>query len=91
MIRTVWEVEFDIDAARQMGKLGAVIRESIKAYLRDKIATTDDPERFGKALGGKLKGLWRYRVGDYRIVARIEKHRVIVVVVAVALRFKVYR
>jgi mRNA interferase RelE/StbE len=59
--------------------------------LRERIATAADPRRFGHALAGDLKGLWRYRVGDYRIVAAIEADRFVVLVVTIGHRREVYR
>jgi mRNA interferase RelE/StbE len=58
--------------------------------LRRRIATAEDPRRFGRPLTGDLKGLWRYRVGDYRIVAAIEDNRFVVLVVTVGHRRDVY-
>ena len=49
-----------------------------------------DPTAFGKALRGDRKGFWRYRVKDYRILCRLENHRVVVVVIAVGHRSTVY-
>jgi mRNA interferase RelE/StbE len=86
----VWRVEFDRDAARDLRKLGAQTQSLILRYLRERIATDKDPRRFGHALTGDLKGLWRYRVGDYRIVASIEDDRFIVLVVTVGHRREVY-
>ena len=86
----VWRVEFDADAARELRKLGATAERAILRYLRLHIATADDPRRFGKPLTGDLKGLWRYRVGNYRIVAAIEDDRFVVVVVTIGHRREVY-
>ena len=86
----VWRVEFDRDAARDLRKLGAEAQRMILRFLRERIATADDPRRFGRALARDLKGLWRYRVGDYRIVASIEDDRFIVLVVTVGHRREVY-
>ena len=86
----VWRVEFDPDAARDLRKLGAVAERAILRYLRQRIATAADPRRFGKPLTGDMKGLWRYRVGDYRIVASIEAGRFVVLVVTVGHRRQVY-
>jgi mRNA interferase RelE/StbE len=86
----VWRVEFDRDAARDLRKLGAQTQSLILRYLRERIATDKDPRRFGHALTGDLKGLWRYRVGDHRIVASIEDDRFIVLVVTVVHRREVY-
>ncbi|MFM9953482.1 MAG: type II toxin-antitoxin system RelE family toxin [Opitutaceae bacterium] len=49
-----------------------------------------DPTAFGKAPRGDLKGYWRYRVKDYRILCRIEHHRVVVIVISVGHRSNVY-
>ena len=86
----VWRVEFDRDAARDLRKLDTTTQRQILRYLRERIATADDPRRFGHALSHDLKGLWRYRVGDYRIVASIEDDRFIVLVVIVGHRREVY-
>ncbi len=86
----VWRIEFDNDAARDLRKLGAEPQRLILRYLRQRIATTEDPRRFGRPLTGDLKGLWRYRVGDYRIVAAIEESRFVVLVVTIGHRREVY-
>jgi len=86
----VWRVEFDRDAARDLRKLGEPARSSILRHLRERIATSGDPRRFGKALLDDPNGLWRYRVGDWRIVAKIEDQRLIVLVVTVGNRRDVY-
>ncbi len=86
----LWRVEFDRDAARDLRKLGAQAQRLILRYLRDRVATTQDPRRFGKPLTGDLKGLWRYRVADYRIVAAIEDARLVVLIVTVGHRREVY-
>jgi mRNA interferase RelE/StbE len=86
----VWRIEFDRDAARDLHKLGATAQRLILRYLRQRIATAENPRRFGRALTGDLKGLWRYRVGDFRIVAAIEDDHFIVMVVTVGHRRDVY-
>lgn len=91
MAARLWQVEFDRDAARDLKKLGKPAQQDILRYLRKRIATGNDPRRFGKAMTGDLKGLWRYRVSDYRIVARIEDDRFIVLVLTVGHRREVYR
>jgi mRNA interferase RelE/StbE len=58
--------------------------------LRTRIATTENPRRFGKPLLGDLKGYWRYRVADLRIIAKIEDDRFVVLVVTVGHRRDVY-
>jgi mRNA interferase RelE/StbE len=86
-----WRVEFDRAAARELRKLGSEAERLILRYLRERIATAGDPRRYGHPLTGDRKGFWRYRVGDYRIVASIEDGRFVVLVVAVGHRREVYR
>ena len=87
----VWRVEFDPAAVRDLRKLGSEAERQILRYVRQRIATADNPRRFGKALAADKKGLWRYRVGDYRIVALIEDDRFVVLVVTIGHRREVYR
>jgi mRNA interferase RelE/StbE len=87
----VWRVAFDRAADRDLRKLGSEAERLITRYLRERIAGSDDPRRFGHALTGDRKGLWRYRVGDYRIVASIEDDRFVVLVVTIGHRREVYR
>jgi len=91
MSAPVWRVEFHPAATRDLRKLGADGERRILRYLRGRIAGKGDPRRFGHALTGDRKGLWRYRVGDYRIVAAIEDDRFIVLVVTVGHWREVYR
>jgi len=86
----IWRVEFDRDAARDLRKLGAEAERAILRCLRQRIATSEDPRRFGRALTGDLKSLWRYRVGAYCIVAAIEEDRFVVLVLTVGHRREVY-
>lgn len=85
-----WTVEWDERAVRDARKLDAEARRRITAYLRERVATDEDPRRFGKPLLAEKAGLWRYRVGSYRIVCRIEDDRLAVLVVAVGHRSSVY-
>jgi mRNA interferase RelE/StbE len=91
MAARAWRVEFDRAAARDLRKLGPDAERAVLRYLRKRIAGSDDPRRFGHALTADLKGLWRYRVGDYRIVASIEDDRFVVLVVTIGHRREVYR
>lgn len=88
--KAVWRVEFNQEAAKELRKLGASARQLILRYLRQRIATAEDPRRFGKPLSGDLAGLWRYRVGDYRLVATFEDQTFVVLVLTVGHRRDVY-
>jgi mRNA interferase RelE/StbE len=86
-----WNIEIDDRAAKELRSLDAQAQKEIKRYLRDKIATDEDPRRFGKALGRELNGLWRYRVGNYRLVCMIEDAVFIVLVIRIGHQKNVYR
>ena len=77
-------------AAQEYGKLDNSVRKQIDKYL-DKISVSADPCSMGKALSVDLTGLWRYRVGDYRIVVKIDNTELIVLIVSVKHRSIVYR
>ena len=84
-----WRVEWDERAVGDAKKLDKPVRRRVARFLRGRIATEGDPRRIGKALVG-ASGLWRYRVGDYRIVCRIEDEHAVVLVMAVGHRSSVY-
>ena len=73
-----------------MKKLDRHVDKRIIAKLRE-ISQLEDPRSTGKALVGNLAGLWRYRVGDYQIVCDIEDEVLLILVVDVAHRSKVYK
>ena len=86
----VWSVELTADALKQLRGLDRGSRNRILRFLRERISIEDNPRRFGKALRGRFAGLWRYRVGPYRVVCQIEDNRVVVMVVNVGHRSDIY-
>ncbi|AGH40720.1 addiction module toxin, RelE/StbE family protein [Bifidobacterium thermophilum] len=85
-----WKIEIDKGVQRSMKKLDRHVAKRIIAKLRE-ISQLEDPRSTGKALVGNLAGLWRYRVGDYQIVCDIEDEVLLILVVDVAHRSKVYK
>lgn len=86
-----WQIEFDSEAEDDLGKLDREIQRRIIRYLRDRIATANDPRRFGAPLRRELSGLWKYRVGDYRIICRIEAKKLVVYVIRIGHRREIYK
>ena len=87
-----WKVELDNAAVRDLGKLDQQTARRILAFLHGRVATLDDPRSIGETLkGSRLGEFWKYRVGDYRVIARIEDDALRVLVVRVGSRDKVYR
>ncbi len=85
-----WKIEFDSDVEKDLRKLGHSAQQRIIKYLKEKIIPVENPRAFGKSLSGDLGGIWRYRVGDYRILAKIEDENFIILVVHVGHRKNVY-
>lgn len=86
----MWKIEYDEKAAGELMKLDREAARRIKKYLDERIATDDDPRRFGEGLTENLAGLWKYRVGDFRVIAEIQEQRIVVLVVRIGHRSKVY-
>ena len=86
----VWTVEFLASAKKSLKKLDRPWQKAILDYLEDEIAMLDDPRSRGNALTGDKRGLWRYRVGDYRFICDIEDSRLTILAVAISHRREVY-
>lgn len=88
----VWRIELADTARKELAKLDKQVALRIRNFLRERLAELDDPRSIGDALKGSELGLyWKYRVGDYRIVAKIEDQLVRVLVVRIGNRREVYR
>lgn len=85
-----WTYSFDERALKELKKLGKPAQREILKFLDERIATSENPARFGKALRGDLVGLWRYRVGDYRLICSLKNGRMLVLVLKVGHRRDVY-
>ena len=87
-----WTIEIDDDALKQLKKIDRQQAQRIRDYLRDRIAPLADPRQTGKALqGSRFGNLWRYRVGDYRVVCDLQDRQLVVLVVEIGHRKVVNR
>ena len=75
---------------KQLKKLDSSISKRILDYL-EQLELLDDPRSRWKALTSNLAGLWRYRVGDYRIFCRIYDDKLVITVIEIAHRSTIYR
>lgn len=85
-----WTIRVSEKADKALRKLDKNVSSRIIKEL-ETISGLEDPRSRGKGLTGNLAGLWRYRVGDYRIVCHIENDILIVLVVDIAHRSKIYK
>lgn len=88
---SVWSVEFTDTAKRELKRIDRSWQQKIADYLEDQIAILPDPTIRGKALVGDKRGLWRYKIGDYRVICFIQKNLLLVLVLNIAHRKEVYR
>jgi mRNA interferase RelE/StbE len=87
-----YNVELSESAARELGKLDASEAKRILKFLHQRVAKLDDPRSIGEALhGSRLGEFWKYRVGGYRLICKIEDDRLIVLVLRVGHRKEIYR
>lgn len=87
-----WRIEFEDAALKELAKLDKPVARRILAFLRERVAQLDDPRSVGEALkGSKLGEFWKYRVGDYRVIANIEDGALRILVLKVGNRREVYR
>lgn len=88
---TNWQVIFDKKAANEFERLSSKDQIRIKKFIDDRLSVSEDPRKIGKSLSGNLSKLWRYRIGSLRIIAQIKDAKVIILIVKLGHRGKVYK
>ncbi len=86
-----WIIEIERQALRELRQIAPKDSARIIAFLERRLAALDDPRSRGEPLAGRLSGFWKYRVGNYRIIASIEDTRVLILIVRIGYRREVYR
>lgn len=86
-----WTVEFHSAARDELAALDRPIQRRIQRFIDSRLLRTEDPRRLGQALSGAWTGYWKYRVGDWRMIARVRDERLIIFIVRVGHRREVYR
>ena len=85
-----YKLMYSEKAQKQLNRLDYSIKSKILKYINQNLFNTDNPKKFGKALRYNLKGFWRYRVENYRIIAKIEEDKLVILIVQVDKRDKIY-
>jgi mRNA interferase RelE/StbE len=86
-----WTIEYTRTAETQLRKLDRPVARHILNYMDDKIAPLENPRTRGKALSGPLGELWRYRIGDYRVLCEIQDSIMRILVVEAGHRRQIYK
>jgi len=87
----MYKVEFSESALKNLKKLDRQTVRVIKNWVIKNLVDCDDPRQHGKPLKGNLAGIWRYRVGDYRLFANIHENIVTIEIFEVEHRSKIYK
>ena len=86
----LWKVEISDKADKQLLALDKPMRERIRNYVKD-LEKLPNPRMRGENLSGNLSEFWKYRVGDYRLICRIEDDKLLVLVVKIGHRSEIYK
>lgn len=87
-----WTVELSTQAQKNLRALDGQVARRVLSFLHERVSTLDDPRSIGEALqGSRLGNLWKYRVGDYRLICDLQDETLRVLVVKVGNRREVYR
>ncbi len=88
----VWAIEFDEAAKKELAKLDRQVANRLLDFLKQRVISLKDPRSVGQALkGSKLGEFWKYRVGDFRIIASIQDQKMIILILRVGNRREIYR
>jgi mRNA interferase RelE/StbE len=85
-----WTFEFTPNAQKQLDDLDKTISRRILKFLYERVGRLENPRQIGDRLQGALNKFWKYRVGDYRIICRLEDEKLVVFVVRIGHRREVY-
>ena len=86
----MYSVEYSLGAIRDLKKLDKPTRLLIASWIEKNLVGCEDPRAHGKVLKGDRRGEWRYRVGDYRILANIQDDKILILVLKIGHRREVY-
>jgi mRNA interferase RelE/StbE len=86
-----YKVRLEKDAQKSLKKMDQNDSKIIMAWISKNLANSENPYIHGKSLQGNLKGKWRYRVGDYRLIANIDDENIIILVLVIGHRREIYK
>jgi len=86
-----YKVVYEKKAVKSLVSIDKEQQKIIIAWVEKNLVHTDEPRKYGKSLKGALKDYWRYRVGNYRLIASIDEKEVTILIVNVGHRKDIYR
>ena len=85
-----YQVEYTAQAIKELKKLDGFTKKMIRAWIEKNLVGCEDPRQHGKPLTANRSGQWRYRIGDYRLLADIQEDKIIILIFAIGHRSKIY-
>ena len=89
-LKMSYKINFSETSLKQLRKLDSLSRKRILNYVSDVLTKIENPRILGKALTGDLKGFWRYRIGNFRIVCQIQDNSLLILILKIAHRKEIY-
>ena len=85
-----YKVEFSKAALKELKKMDRPVAAMILGWVRKNLEGCEDPRQHGKGLTANRSGQWRYRVGDYRLLAEIQDDRIVILILNIGHRSDIY-
>ena len=86
-----WTVIYSVGFTKDFAKLDRAVQVMVRTWIGRHLLLVEDPRIFGKPLTGNLKGLWRYRIGNYRIICEINDYTLIIRFISIGHRREIYK
>lgn len=86
-----YKVSIEKKALKKLNKMDKNIKAYITSWINKNLVSTKNPKEKGKALQGELGGLWRYRVGNYRIIVDIKENELLILIIDLGHRKDIYK
>jgi len=88
----IWTIKYSREATKALKKMDRQQARRIQTFIKEKLMTAKDPKDLGEPLKGEILGLfWKFRIGDYRIIANIDQKEIIIQIIKIGHRREIYR
>ena len=86
-----YKVKYGASFEKSFKKLDGSVQKLIAKYIKNYLDNCIDPRKQGKALVGNKKSLWRYKIGDYRLIVEIQDNELIIIAIDIGHRKDIYK
>ncbi len=87
----IWTIHFSETATKKLGKMDRTSLTRIHSFIQNRLKTSENPKNLAKPMSGPLAGLWRFRVGDWRLICEIENHSITILILDIDHRKDIYK